>query len=80
MAARCSMRARTWASGRTGSPPSSRLRIESGLIFLGYDYFQGVTSPFHVNLDRMIKLDKAEVRGADAPCAPSTRPGSPTAW
>jgi aminomethyltransferase len=34
------------------------LRIEAGLIFLGYDYFQGVTSPFHVNLDRMVKLDK----------------------
>jgi aminomethyltransferase len=35
------------------------LRIEAGLIFLGYDYFQGVTSPFHVNLDRVVKLDKA---------------------
>ena len=42
------------------------LRIESGLIFLGYDYFQGVTSPFHMNLDRMIKLDKKEFVGRDA--------------
>ncbi len=33
------------------------LRIESGLIFLGYDYFQGHTSPFHMNLDRTIRLD-----------------------
>ena len=35
------------------------LRIESGLIFLGFDYFPAYTSPFHMNLDRMIKLDKA---------------------
>ena len=42
------------------------LRIEAGLIFLGYDYFQGVTSPFHVNLDRMIKLEKADFVGRDA--------------
>jgi aminomethyltransferase len=42
------------------------LRIEAGLIFLGYDYFQGVTSPFHMNLERMIKLEKAEFIGRDA--------------
>jgi aminomethyltransferase len=42
------------------------LRIESGLIFLGYDYFPGVTSPFHVNLDRMIKLDRGDFYGRDA--------------
>ena len=42
------------------------LRIEAGLIFLGYDYFQGVTSPFHMNLERMIKLDKPEFVGRDA--------------
>jgi aminomethyltransferase len=42
------------------------LRIESGLIFLGYDYFQGVTSPFHVSLDRMIKLDKGDFVGREA--------------
>ena len=42
------------------------LRIEAGLIFLGYDYFQAVTSPFHVNLDRMIKLDKPGFYGQEA--------------
>ena len=42
------------------------LRIESGLIFLGYDYFPAYTSPFHMNLDRMIKLDKPDFLGKDA--------------
>ena len=42
------------------------LRIESGLIFLGYDYFPAYTSPFHMNLDRMIKLDKADFLGKEA--------------
>lgn len=42
------------------------LRIEAGLIFIGYDYFPGVTSPFHVNLDRMIKLDGADFHGRAA--------------
>ena len=42
------------------------LRIEAGLIFLGFDYFPSVTSPFHVNLDRMIKLDKPDFVGKDA--------------
>ena len=42
------------------------LRIEAGLIFLGYDYFPGVTSPFHVNLERMIKLEKGEFHGRAA--------------
>jgi glycine cleavage system aminomethyltransferase T len=42
------------------------LRIEAGLIFLGYDYFQGVTSPYHVNLDRMIKLEKTDFIGRAA--------------
>jgi aminomethyltransferase len=42
------------------------LRIECGLIFIGYDYFPGVTSPFHMNLDRMIKLDGGEFHGKAA--------------
>jgi aminomethyltransferase len=42
------------------------LRIEAGLIFIGYDYFQGLTSPFHMNLDRMIKLDGAGFHGKAA--------------
>jgi aminomethyltransferase len=42
------------------------LRIEAGLIFLGYDYFPGLTSPFHMNLDRTIKLDAGDFVGRDA--------------
>jgi aminomethyltransferase len=42
------------------------LRIEAGLIFLSYDYFPAVTSPFHMNLDRMIKLDKGDFHGKEA--------------
>jgi aminomethyltransferase len=42
------------------------LRIESGLIFIGYDYFAGLTSPFHVNLDKVIHLDGADFHGRDA--------------
>jgi aminomethyltransferase len=42
------------------------LRIESGLIFIGFDYFPGVTSPFHMNLDRMIKLDGGDFHGKAA--------------
>jgi aminomethyltransferase len=42
------------------------LRIESGLIFIGFDYFPGVTSPYHMNLDRMIKLDDGDFHGRAA--------------
>ena len=42
------------------------LRIESGLIFIGFDYFPGYTSPFHMNVGRMIKLDKPDFVGKDA--------------
>jgi aminomethyltransferase len=42
------------------------LRIESGLIFIGFDYFPAYTSPFHMSLDRMIKLDKPAFLGKDA--------------
>jgi aminomethyltransferase len=42
------------------------LRIESGLIFIGYDYFQGLTSPFHMNLDRTINLEAGDFVGRDA--------------
>jgi aminomethyltransferase len=42
------------------------LRIEAGLIFLGYDYFPGVTSPFHMNLDRMVKLEGGDFHGKAA--------------
>jgi aminomethyltransferase len=42
------------------------LRIEAGLIFIGFDYFPGVTSPFHMNLERVIKLDGADFHGREA--------------
>ena len=42
------------------------LRIESGLIFIGYDYFVGETSPFHMNLDRTISLDTGDFVGKQA--------------
>jgi aminomethyltransferase len=42
------------------------LRIESGLIFIGYDYFQGLTSPFHVNLEKVIRLDTGDFHGREA--------------
>jgi aminomethyltransferase len=42
------------------------LRIECGLIFIGFDYFQGATSPFHVNLDRTINLETGDFYGKQA--------------
>ena len=42
------------------------LRIEAGLIFLGYDYFQGLTSPFHMNLDKVVRLDRGDFHGKQA--------------
>jgi aminomethyltransferase len=42
------------------------LRVESGLIFIGFDYFPAHSSPFHMNLERMIKLDKPDFHGKDA--------------
>jgi aminomethyltransferase len=42
------------------------LRIESGLVFIGYDYFQHETNPFDVNLDKLIRLDAGDFRGKQA--------------
>jgi aminomethyltransferase len=42
------------------------LRIESGLIFIGYDYFPGLTSPFHMNLERTINLETGDFEGKQA--------------
>ncbi len=42
------------------------LRIESGLIFIGYDYFQHETDPFDVSLDRVIRLDTGDFVGKAA--------------
>jgi len=42
------------------------LRQEAGLIFIGRDYLVGKTSPYEVNLDRVVRLEKPEFRGRDA--------------
>ena len=42
------------------------LRIESGLIFIGYDYFQHETSPFDMSLDKVIRLDTGDFNGKRA--------------
>jgi len=39
------------------------LRIESGLIFIGYDYFQHETSPYDMSLDKVIRLDTGDFNG-----------------
>jgi aminomethyltransferase len=42
------------------------LRIESGLIFIGYDYFQHETDPFDMSLDKVIRLDTGDFCGKAA--------------
>jgi len=42
------------------------LRIESGLIFIGYDYFQHETNPFDMSLDKVIRLDTGDFCGKAA--------------
>jgi len=42
------------------------LRIESGLIFIGYDYFQHETNPFDMSLDKVIRLDTNDFNGKQA--------------
>jgi glycine cleavage system aminomethyltransferase T len=42
------------------------LRIESGLIFIGYDYFQHETDPFDLRLDKVIRLDTGDFHGEAA--------------
>jgi aminomethyltransferase len=42
------------------------LRIESGLIFIGYDYFQHETSPFDMSLDKVVRLDTGDFSGKAA--------------
>jgi aminomethyltransferase len=42
------------------------LRIESGLIFIGYDYFQHETDPFDMSLDKVIRLDTGDFNGKPA--------------
>jgi aminomethyltransferase len=42
------------------------LRVESGLIFIGYDYFQHETDPFDMSLDNVIRLDAGDFHGKAA--------------
>ncbi len=42
------------------------LRIESGLIFIGYDYFQHETDPFDMSLAKVIRLDTGDFHGKAA--------------
>jgi aminomethyltransferase len=42
------------------------LRIESGLIFIGYDYFPHETNPFDMSLDKVIRLDTGDFNGKAA--------------
>jgi aminomethyltransferase len=42
------------------------LRIESGLVFIGYDYFQNETDPFDMSLDKVIVLDEGDFHGKEA--------------
>ena len=50
------------------------IRIESGLIFIGYDYFPGETSPYDMSLDKMIRLDGPDFCGKEALRAESASP------
>jgi aminomethyltransferase len=53
------------------------LRIESGLIFIGYDYFQHETDPFDVSVDKVVRLDTGDFHGkralAETAAAPPRR-------
>jgi aminomethyltransferase len=42
------------------------LRIESGLIFIGYDYFQHETNPYDMSLDKVVRLDTGDFNGKPA--------------
>jgi aminomethyltransferase len=50
------------------------LRIESGLVFIGYDYFQHETNPFDMSLDKVIRLDKGDFNGKAALAATAQSP------
>jgi aminomethyltransferase len=50
------------------------IRIESGLIFIGYDYFQHETSPYDMSLDKMIRLDGPDFCGKAALAAEAADP------
>ena len=50
------------------------IRIESGLIFIGYDYFQHETDPFDMSLDKVIRLDTEDFHGKQALAATAKAP------
>jgi aminomethyltransferase len=50
------------------------LRIESGLIFIGYDYFQHETSPYDMSLDKVVRLDTGDFNGRAALAAVAENP------
>jgi aminomethyltransferase len=50
------------------------LRIESGLIFIGYDYFQHQTNPYDMSLDKVIRLDTDDFCGKQALAATAEGP------
>jgi aminomethyltransferase len=50
------------------------IRIESGLIFIGYDYFQNETSPYDMSLDKLIRFDGPDFCGKAALAAESANP------
>ena len=50
------------------------IRIESGLIFIGYDYFQHETSPYDMSLDKMIRFDGPDFCGKAALAAEAADP------
>src|SRR5437660_6056221 len=50
------------------------LRIESGLIFIGYDYFAHETNPYDMSLDKVIRLDTGDFHGKEALVATAADP------
>ena len=50
------------------------LRIESALIFIGYDYLQHETDPFDISLDKVIRLDGGDFCGKAALAETAKRP------
>src|SRR5258705_2917317 len=55
-----------WGLVTYGLPAVETLRIESGLIFIGYDDFQHETNPFDMSLDKVIRLDTGDFNGKQA--------------
>lgn len=50
------------------------IRIESGLIFIGFDYFQHETDPFDMSLDKVIVLDTGDFCGKAALAETARKP------